>query len=178
MNALPSSAGFGAALQAARDAAGAQHYPEGTLYVVATPIGNLADLSLRAIHALGLVDALACEDTRQGGALLRHLGLHKPLIALHQHNEREASTAVLTRLAAGERVAYASDAGTPAISDPGAVLVREAVAAGYRVATVDLRGADVEILNGIADLRGCRISGEQLAAWATGMAAELGIRVG
>lgn len=82
---------------------------------------------------LGLVDALACEDTRQGGALLRHLGLHKPLIALHQHNEREASAGVLARLAAGERVAYASDAGTPAISDPGAVLVREAVAAGYRV---------------------------------------------
>lgn len=100
---------------------------------MATPIGNLADLSLRAIHALGLVDALACEDTRQGGALLRHLGLHKPLIALHQHNEREASAAVLARLAAGERVAYASDAGTPAISDPGAVLVREVVAAGYRV---------------------------------------------
>lgn len=119
--------------QAAAAAAGGQQYPAATLYLVATPIGNLADLSLRAIHALGLVDALACEDTRQGGALLRHLGLHKPLIALHQHNEREASAAVLARLAAGERVAYASDAGTPAISDPGAVLVREAVAAGYRV---------------------------------------------
>lgn len=100
---------------------------------MATPIGNLADLSLRAVHCLGLVDALACEDTRQGAQLLRHLGLHKPLIALHQHNEREASAAVLARLAAGERVAYASDAGTPAISDPGAVLVQEAVAAGYRV---------------------------------------------
>ncbi len=100
---------------------------------MATPIGNLADLSLRAIHLLGLADALACEDTRQGAQLLRHLGLHKPLIALHQHNEREASAAVLARLAAGERVAYASDAGTPAISDPGAVLVQEAVAAGYRV---------------------------------------------
>jgi len=119
--------------QAAAAAAGGQQYPAATLYLVATPIGNLADLSLRAIHCLGLVDALACEDTRQGGALLRHLGLHKPLLALHQHNEREASAAVLARLAAGERVAYASDAGTPAISDPGAVLVREAVAAGYRV---------------------------------------------
>lgn len=119
--------------QAAAAAAGGQQYPAATLYLVATPIGNLADLSLRAIHALGLVDALACEDTRQGGALLRHLGLHKPLIALHQHNEREASAAVLARLAAGERVAYASDAGTPAISDPGAVLVQAAVAAGYRV---------------------------------------------
>ncbi|MFG6468567.1 16S rRNA (cytidine(1402)-2'-O)-methyltransferase [Roseateles sp. BYS87W] len=119
--------------QAAAAAAGGQQYPAGTLYLVATPIGNLADLSLRAIHALGLVDALACEDTRQGGALLRHLGLHKPLITLHQHNEREASAGVLARLAAGERVAYASDAGTPAISDPGAVLVQAAVAAGYRV---------------------------------------------
>ena len=119
--------------QAAAAAAGGQQYPAATLYLVATPIGNLADLSLRAIHLLGLVDALACEDTRQGGALLRHLGLHKPLIALHQHNEREASAAVLARLAAGERVAYASDAGTPAISDPGAVLVSAAAAAGYRV---------------------------------------------
>jgi len=119
--------------QAAAAAAGGQQYPAATLYLVATPIGNLADLSLRAIHLLGLVDALACEDTRQGGALLRHLGLHKPLLALHQHNEREASAAVIARLAAGERVAYASDAGTPAISDPGAVLVREVVAAGYRV---------------------------------------------
>ena len=119
--------------QAAQAAAGGQQYPAATLYLVATPIGNLADLSLRAIHLLGMADALACEDTRQGGGLLRHLGLHKPLIALHQHNEREASATVIARLAAGERVAYASDAGTPAISDPGAVLVQAVVAAGYRV---------------------------------------------
>lgn len=119
--------------QAAAAAAGGQQYPAATLYLVATPIGNLADLSLRAIHLLGLADALACEDTRQGGGLLRHLGLHKPLISLHQHNEREASAGVIARLAAGERVAYASDAGTPAISDPGAVLVQQVVAAGYRV---------------------------------------------
>lgn len=119
--------------QAAQAAAGGQQYPAATLYLVATPIGNLADLSLRAIHLLGLADALACEDTRQGGGLLRHLGLHKPLIAVHQHNEREGSAGVIARLAAGERVAYASDAGTPAISDPGAVLVQQVVAAGYRV---------------------------------------------
>lgn len=119
--------------QAAAAAAGGQQYPAATLYLVATPIGNLADLSLRAIHALSLADALACEDTRQGAQLLRHIGLHKPLIALHQHNEREASGNVIARLAAGERVAYASDAGTPAISDPGAVLVQQVVAAGYRV---------------------------------------------
>ena len=119
--------------QAAAAAAGGQQYPAATLYLVATPIGNLADISLRAVHCLSLADALACEDTRMGGGLLRHLGLHKPLIALHQHNEREASATVLARLAAGERVAYASDAGTPAISDPGAVLVQAVVAAGYRV---------------------------------------------
>ncbi|XVJ68256.1 MAG: 16S rRNA (cytidine(1402)-2'-O)-methyltransferase [Rhizobacter sp.] len=119
-------------LQAAAAAAGGQHFPSGTLYVVATPIGNLADLTLRAIHVLSLVDAVACEDTRHSASLLQHLGLHKPLLALHQHNEREASNTVISRLAQGERVAYVSDAGTPAISDPGAVLVAQVQAAGYR----------------------------------------------
>ena len=126
-------------LQAAEAAAGAQQYPAAALYVVATPIGNLADLSLRAIHVLGLVDAVACEDTRHSAPLLRHLGLDKPLLAVHEHNEREASAAVLARLAQGERVAYISDAGTPAISDPGAVLVAAVQAGGYR--TVPLPGA-------------------------------------
>ncbi len=101
--------------------------------MVATPIGNLADLSLRALHVLGAVDAVACEDTRVTGGLLRHLGLDKPLIALHEHNEHAASATVLARLAAGERVAYVSDAGTPAVSDPGARLVAQAQAAGCRV---------------------------------------------
>ena len=140
--------------QAAAAAAGGQQYPAATLYLVATPIGNLADLSLRAIHALGLADALACEDTRQGGALLRHLGLHKPLIALHQHNEREASGQVLARLAAGERVAYASDAGTPAISDPGAVLVQAVVAAGYRVLPLPGPSSAVTALSVAGDTAG------------------------
>lgn len=126
-------------LQAAEAAAGAQQYPAAALYVVATPIGNLADLSLRAIHVLALVDAVACEDTRHSAPLLRHLGLDKPLLAVHEHNEREASAAVLARLAQGERVAYISDAGTPAISDPGAVLVAAVQAGGYR--TVPLPGA-------------------------------------
>ncbi|WP_253950373.1 SAM-dependent methyltransferase, partial [Methylibium sp. T29] len=108
--------------QAAASAAGAQQYPKATLYVVATPIGNLADLTLRAIHALGLVDAVACEDTRVTAPLLRHLGLDKPLIALHEHNEAQAAGVVIERLARGERVAYVSDAGTPAVSDPGARL--------------------------------------------------------
>jgi hypothetical protein len=114
-------------LRAAAEAAGAQQYPAATLYVVATPIGNLADLSLRAIHVLALVDAIACEDTRHSAPLLRHLGLDKPLVAVHQHNEREAAPAVLARLARGERVAYVSDAGTPGLSDPGAALVAAVV---------------------------------------------------
>jgi 16S rRNA (cytidine1402-2'-O)-methyltransferase len=118
--------------QAAASAAGAQQYPAAALYVVATPIGNLADLTLRAIHVLGLVDAIACEDTRHSAPLLRQLGLDKPLLAVHQHNERDAAGAVLTRLARGERVAYVSDAGTPAVSDPGAALVAAAQAGGYR----------------------------------------------
>jgi 16S rRNA (cytidine1402-2'-O)-methyltransferase len=125
--------------QAAAAAAGAQQYPAGTLYIVATPIGNLADLTLRAVYVLGLVDAVACEDTRVGGALLAHLGLSKPLLALHQHNEHAATALVLARLARGERVAYISDAGTAAVSDPGAALVAAAQAA--RHATVPLPGA-------------------------------------
>ena len=118
--------------QAAASAAGTQHFPTGALYVVATPIGNLADLSLRAIHVLGLVDAIACEDTRHTAPLLRQLGIgDKPLLAVHEHNEHEAASTVLARLARGERVAYVSDAGTPAISDPGAALVAAARAAGW-----------------------------------------------
>ncbi len=119
-------------LQAALAAAGTQQYPAGALYVVATPIGNLADMSLRAIYVLSLVDAVACEDTRHSAPLLRHLGIDKPLLAVHEHNEREAAGNVLARLARGERVAYISDAGTPAVSDPGAALVAAAQAAGYR----------------------------------------------
>jgi 16S rRNA (cytidine1402-2'-O)-methyltransferase len=92
-------------LAAAAAAAGHQHHAAGTLYVVATPIGNLADITLRAIHVLGRVDAVACEDTRVTAHLLGHLGLHKPLLALHAHNEHEASAAVLARLARGESVA-------------------------------------------------------------------------
>jgi 16S rRNA (cytidine1402-2'-O)-methyltransferase len=118
--------------QAASAAAGVQEYPAPALYVVATPIGNLADLTLRAIHVLGLVDVVACEDTRVSATLLHRLGLAKPLLAVHRHNEREAAAAVLARLARGERVACVSDAGTPAVSDPGAALVAAARAAGFR----------------------------------------------
>ena len=123
-------------LQAAAAAAGGQQYPAGALYVVATPIGNLADITLRALHVLQLVDAIACEDTRHTGTLLRHYGIDRPLLAVHQHNEREAAQSVVRRLAVGERVAYVSDAGTPAVSDPGARLVAEVRAAGLRVVPV------------------------------------------
>jgi 16S rRNA (cytidine1402-2'-O)-methyltransferase len=127
------NASFELALDAARAAAGMQHYPEATLYVVATPIGNLADITLRALHAMQLADAIACEDTRHTQPLLRHYGIDKPLLAVHEHNEAQAAGLVIERLQRGERVAYVSDAGTPAVSDPGARLVAAAQAAGYRV---------------------------------------------
>ena len=110
-----------------------QHYPQSTLYVVATPIGNLADISLRALHVLQLANAIACEDTRHSQGLLRQYGIEKPLLAVHEHNELEAAIGVIERLQRGERVAYVSDAGTPAVSDPGARLVAAVRAAGLGV---------------------------------------------
>lgn len=104
--------------------------------MVATPIGNLADITLRALHVLQLADAIACEDTRHTALLLRAYGIAAPasrLLALHQHNEQQAARQVVERLQQGQRVAYVSDAGTPAISDPGAVLVQAVQAAGLRV---------------------------------------------
>jgi len=136
------NATFASALSAAHDAAAAQHYPQGALYVVATPIGNLADITLRALHVLQLVDAMACEDTRHTQALLRAYGIERSgqtLLAVHQHNEAEAAQQVLARLQSGQRVAYVSDAGTPAVSDPGARLVAAVRAAGLPV--VPLPGA-------------------------------------
>ena len=141
--------------RAAAEAAGAQHYPTGALYVVATPIGNLADITLRAMHVLALVDAVACEDTRHSAPLLRQLGIEgKALIALHQHNEREAAAGVLLRLARGERVAYVSDAGTPAISDPGAALVAAVQAAGYRALPIPGASSAVAALSVAGDATG------------------------
>ena len=110
-----------------------QHYPEATLYVVATPIGNLADITLRALHVLQLMHAIACEDKRHTQPLLRQYGIDKPLLAVHQHNEAEAAEGVVARLQRGERVAYVSDAGTPAVSDPGARLVAAVRVAGFKV---------------------------------------------
>jgi 16S rRNA (cytidine1402-2'-O)-methyltransferase len=127
----------------------------GTLYVVATPIGNLADLSLRALHVLGLVDAIACEDTRHSALLLRQFGIEgKPLLAVHEHNEREAAADVLVRLARDERVACISDAGTPAISDPGAALVAAVRAAGHRVVPVPGASSAVAALSVAGDAAG------------------------
>ena len=141
-------------LQAAASAAAGQTYPPATLYVVATPIGNLADLSFRALHVLWLVDSIACEDTRQSGALLRHFGIDKPLLPVHQHNEHEAARAVLARLERGERIAYVSDAGTPGISDPGAILVAAAVAAGYRCLPVPGASSALAALSVAGDTEG------------------------
>ena len=139
--------------QAAAAAAGAQQYPAASLYVVATPIGNLADLTLRAVHVLGRVDAIACEDTRVSAALLRHLGLDKPLLAVHEHNEASAAQGVIERLAQGQRVAYVSDAGTPAVSDPGAVLVAAVRAAGHRVVPIPGCSSAVTALSAAGDAR-------------------------
>lgn len=127
---------FDSALTAAHAAAAAQSHPAGTLYVVATPIGNLADISLRALHVLSLCDTLACEDTRHSQTLLRAYGIDKSSshwLAVHQHNEAEAAEEVIRRLQAGQRVAYVSDAGTPAVSDPGARLAWQVQRAGLRV---------------------------------------------
>jgi 16S rRNA (cytidine1402-2'-O)-methyltransferase len=140
--------------QAALAATGHQTHVRGALYVVATPIGNLADLTLRAVFVLGHVDAVACEDTRVAASLLRHIGLHKPLIALHAHNEHEAAATVLRRLALGESVAYVSDAGTPAVSDPGAVLVAAVAAAGHPRVPIPGASSVLAALSVAGDVRG------------------------
>lgn len=110
-----------------------QSYPTATLYVVATPIGNVTDITLRALHLLALADVIACEDTRKTGALLQRFGLSQPTIAAHQHNEREVADKIIERLQAGQRVALVSDAGTPGVSDPGARIVDAVRAAGLNV---------------------------------------------
>ncbi|PAU75665.1 16S rRNA (cytidine(1402)-2'-O)-methyltransferase [Halomonas salipaludis] len=108
----------------------------GALYVVATPIGNLDDLSPRAARLLGEVALIAAEDTRHSARLLRHLGLERPMLSLHEHNEAARVAQLAERLVAGDDVALISDAGTPLICDPGFVLVRELRAAGHRIVPV------------------------------------------
>jgi 16S rRNA (cytidine1402-2'-O)-methyltransferase len=161
--------------QVAAAAAGGQQFPAGALYVVATPIGNLADLSLRAIHVLGLADAIACEDTRHSAPLLRLIGIDaKALLSVHEHNEREAASGVIERLARGERVACISDAGTPALSDPGAALVAAVQAAGHRCIPVPGASSALGALSVAGDASGAPFTfrgflpakaGERALAW-------------
>jgi 16S rRNA (cytidine1402-2'-O)-methyltransferase len=108
----------------------------GTLYLVATPIGNLEDITYRAVRVLGGVDVILAEDTRRTGSLLRHYGMQKPLVSYFRFNEARREEEVLERLRRGERVALVTDAGTPGISDPGQRMVAAAVAAGLRVESV------------------------------------------
>ena len=124
-----------------------QSYPTATLYIVATPIGNVTDISVRALHVLGMVDAVACEDTRNTGNLLSRFGLSRPMIAAHQHNEREVADKIIHRLLGGERIALVSDAGTPGVSDPGARIVDAVRAAGLRVVPVPGASAAVTALS-------------------------------
>jgi 16S rRNA (cytidine1402-2'-O)-methyltransferase len=121
--------------------------PRATLYVLATPIGNLGDIGLRALEILKSVDVVAAEDTRVTGHLLAHYGIAKRLIPVHEHNERRAVGQVLALLGAGRSLALVSDAGTPAISDPGALLVAAARSAGFPVTPVPGPNAAVTALS-------------------------------
>jgi 16S rRNA (cytidine1402-2'-O)-methyltransferase len=117
------------------------------LYVVATPIGNLGDVTLRALEVLKAVDVVAAEDTRVTRRLLGHFGIAAEILALHQHNEARAGTRVLALLGQGKSVALVSDAGTPAVSDPGALVVRSAWDAGFRVIPVPGANAAIAALS-------------------------------
>jgi 16S rRNA (cytidine1402-2'-O)-methyltransferase len=108
----------------------------GTLYLVATPIGNLEDITLRALRVLRECDAVAAEDTRHSGKLLKHFGISKPLLSYFQFNEAKRSEEIIERLGRGEKIALVTDAGSPGISDPGERVVRAAIAAGLRVEAV------------------------------------------
>lgn len=110
--------------------------PRGELFLVATPVGNLGDITLRALETLKSVTRIACEDTRTSGTLMKHFGIKTPLTAYHMHNEAAATDALVAALTAGERIALISDAGTPLLSDPGARLVTAAIDAGIRVTPI------------------------------------------
>lgn len=107
-----------------------------TLYLVATPIGNLEDMTLRAIRVLRECDVIAAEDTRHTGILLKHLGIQKPMISYHAHNEARRTQEIVERLGRGEKVALVTDAGTPGISDPGERVVKATLTAGFKVEAV------------------------------------------
>ena len=116
------------------------------LYLVATPIGNLGDITLRALDVLKHVDRIACEDTRQTQKLLNHFEITTPTVSLHQHNERERAIELITALEAGQRIAVVSDAGMPGISDPGGWLTQAAIAAGIAVFPIPGANAAVSAL--------------------------------
>ena len=118
----------------------------GKLIVVATPIGNLEDLSSRTAQVLREADLVACEDTRRTGRLLAHLGIKRPLVSLHEHNERQRLPKLIAALQDGQRIALASDAGTPLLSDPGFVLVREAIREGIEIDAIPGPSAVVDAL--------------------------------
>ncbi len=124
-----------------------QVYSLSTLYVVATPIGNAGDMTLRALKVLELADAVACEDTRNTAHLLARYGLSKELLAAHEHNERAVADKLIARLQAGQRIALVSDAGTPAVSDPGARIIDAVRHAGLRVVPIPGASAAVSALS-------------------------------
>jgi len=108
----------------------------GLLYLIATPIGNLEDITLRALRVLREADLIACEDTRQTGKLLAHFGVDKPMVSYHEHNEAARTQELVAKLEGGANIALVSDAGTPLVSDPGYRLVTAAIAAGIRVVPI------------------------------------------
>lgn len=129
----------------------------GVLYIVATPLGNLGDISQRAIETLRQVDLIAAEDTRHSKKLLVHFGIDKPMIAFHEHNERDRSGEILKQMQAGKSIALISDAGTPLISDPGYHLIRQLHEAGIRVVPIPGPSAVITALcaSGLATDRFC-----------------------
>lgn len=145
----------------------------GQLYMVATPIGNLADITSRAQAVLSQVDVIAAEDTRHTGQLLSALGIRKPLVSLHDHNEVARSAELVGRLHAGESIAYVSDAGTPAISDPGALFVAAAAAAGVTVVSVPgassvltaIVGSGLDVRNGFTFMGFIPVANKGRASW-------------
>lgn len=126
----------------------------GTLYVVATPIGNLQDITLRAIETLKMVDVVAAEDTRHTAGLLSHLGISKKQIAVHEHNEQQSAQQIVQRLIDGNNIAIVSDAGTPGISDPGAIVVDTVLAAGLKVVPIPGASAVVTAMSAAGIAKG------------------------
>lgn len=137
----------GPALSERRTDVSVRRESKGTLYVVATPIGHLEDITLRALRILKTVALVAAEDTRRTGNLLRHYDIHTPVLSVHAHNEHARVPKLIARLAAGESIALVTDAGTPGISDPGAVLVSAAREAGVRVEPIPGASAVIAALS-------------------------------